>query len=129
MYEKNAPSEPPVDVFHLRQDVLEHLRKQPPVTFEDLYDKLKEYDAAYALQLMSDAEHYSRDIGEKQAFAAGVMHVLHAQIASYEVGELEAVFSGDVGGADQPPSDAPDGDQPAAKPSRVRLGFWRSRGA
>lgn len=117
MNEQEAHHEPRADVFHLRQDVVKALREQPPTSFEDLYEKLKMYDADYALQLLADAEKYSHDINKKQAFAAGVLHVLNIQIASYEVDLLETQFNGttdgDVG-AGQPPSDVPDGGQPAA---------------
>jgi hypothetical protein len=115
--EQDAHHEPRTDVFHLRQDVVKALRERPPTSFEDLYDKLKTYDAEYALQLLADAEKYSHDINTKQAFAAGVLHVLNIQIASYEVGLLETQFGETSdGGVDEglPPSGVPDGDQPAA---------------
>lgn len=115
MNEQSAPREPHTDVFHLRPDVVRALRDQPPRTFEELYGKLKEHDAEYALQLLVDAERYSMDVGRKQAFAAGVLHVLNVQLASYEVTQLEAQLglSNDGGdGADQPRSDAPDGGRP-----------------
>ena len=115
MNEQSAPREPHSDVFHLRPDVVKALRDQPPKTFEELYEKLKIYDAEYALQLLVDAERYSSDIDTKQAFAAGVLHVLNIQLASYEVTQLEAQLGLSSGGDDgeaQPRSDAPGDGQP-----------------
>lgn len=104
--------------FNIRPDVVEMLRTRPFMTFEDVYDQLKEAGADKLIFLLEDAQRYSEDTDERHAFAAGILHVLAVQLASREFDSLEeslrlSLLSDDVDAADQQHSGGLDGDQPA----------------
>lgn len=116
--EHEHPShEPQSDPLNIRPDVIRMYRDRPFVTFEEVYDQLKEIDAVRILSLLDDANRYSDDVEKKHAFAMGILHVLAVQLASREFDALEAslrlsLLTDDDGDVDQPRSDEPDDDQP-----------------
>lgn len=119
MTHEREPDQPLSSPLHIRLDVIKALRDQPFARFENVYDQLKEADADDVIQLLGDALRYSDRVNEQQAFAAGILHTLGIQLASHEVERLEIALkrnhpSDDGDGEDQPHSNEPGDDQPAA---------------
>lgn len=115
MTHDDTPHESQSGALNIRPDVVKMFHNRPFVTFEQIYDQLKETGNEKAISLLSESIRYSDNPDKQQAFAAGILYLLGIQLVSREFDSLEAslrlnlLASDDGDGEDLPHSDVPDG--------------------